>query len=458
MLVARLRRPRRALAAVGLMVGSLGVLADPVSAATTPPLGPPTAVRAPMAAGALPASVVTETPAPGGPAATRVTVPADGRGTPGPTSPAGADPSTTSSTTPPDDPLVDEAAGEEAPETGATVPPRGGYGGQSEFRPATVLWSNVRQAEAKLAAAVEHRDGLVDRLRQTRLGHKRLRLRRDQLDAEDQRAVAELAAAERRLQDRAVAAFVANDSLETAALSSLESINHDRILEFVSRRRLLDVALDADDVAITAYFTLRDRLDDQALSVADSISYSERTMAALEPEAEAAAVAVDRANDELEAFRAGSSIYIDNVVFPVVGPDLPLIDSWGFPRMPGTPDEHWHEGIDVFAPAGTPLVAAERGVVTRVGSGRLGGLTVWLRGESGADWYYAHLSAHAPGLAPGDVVEAGDPLGWVGNTGNAASTPAHLHLQLHPDGGDPINPYPLLNVIALRDQEAQHRP
>jgi murein DD-endopeptidase MepM/ murein hydrolase activator NlpD len=118
--------------------------------------------------------------------------------------------------------------------------------------------------------------------------------------------------------------------------------------------------------------------------------------------------------------------------------------------MVGTPDEHWHQGIDIFAPAGTPLLAAERGVVTRVGSGRLGGLTVWLRGGSGTAWYYAHLQSHQPGLEPGTEVEAGDVIGYVGNSGNAVSTPPHVHLEIHPVGGGPVNPYPLLNVLADR--------
>ena len=119
--------------------------------------------------------------------------------------------------------------------------------------------------------------------------------------------------------------------------------------------------------------------------------------------------------------------------------------------MTGTADAHWHEGIDLFAPAGTPLLATERGIVTKIGSGRLGGLRLWLRGESGTDWYYAHLSGFAPKLSEGQVVEAGDVLGYVGTTGNAVGTPPHLHMQVHPNGGDPVNPYPLLKVVSDRE-------
>ena len=110
--------------------------------------------------------------------------------------------------------------------------------------------------------------------------------------------------------------------------------------------------------------------------------------------------------------------------------------------MTGTVYEHWHEGTDIFAPAGTPLLAVERGVVSRMGNEVLGGTILWLKGESGTSYYYAHLSAFAPGITPGMVVESGTVLGFVGNTGNARTTPPHLHFEIHPGGGAPINPYP----------------
>ena len=107
----------------------------------------------------------------------------------------------------------------------------------------------------------------------------------------------------------------------------------------------------------------------------------------------------------------------------------------GSPRMPGTDYEHWHEGTDILAAAGTPLVACERGVITRMGTNVLGGITVWLRGESGVSYYYAHLSGFGPGVGAGIVVEPATVLGFVGNTGNAQGTPPHLHFEVHPHGG-----------------------
>ena len=357
---------------------------------------------------------------------------------------------------PPTDPATDEPPGETVPDDGGTVPPpKGGYGDQGELQPQEVLWSSVRAAEQKLADAQAGLADTVERLRSSRHQRKQLALALDELDADTEQVVDELADAEERLVDRAVDGFVADDAVSNELVGSLDAARYGSVMNLRVRQTLLGAALDADDDAIADYLALRARLEAETTATLDGIHWLDRIITATEQEARDDEAEVQQASDELEAFRAGSSIYISGVVFPVAEPyGRPLIDSWGFPRMPGTPDEHWHEGIDIFAPAGTPLVAAERGVITRVGSGRLGGLTVWLRGESGAEWYYAHLQSHAPGLVAGQVVEAGDLLGYVGNTGNAAATPPHLHLQLHPGGGDPVNPYPLLQVISERDRVA----
>jgi murein DD-endopeptidase MepM/ murein hydrolase activator NlpD len=136
---------------------------------------------------------------------------------------------------------------------------------------------------------------------------------------------------------------------------------------------------------------------------------------------------------------------VEGFVFPVQG-EVEFIDSWGYPRMTGTASAHWHQGTDVFAPMGTPLVAAESGELYKVGFAGLGGRRVWLKGDSGTHYYYAHLSGFAPGVVDGLRVNAGDVIGYVGDTGNARGTSPHLHIQVHPGGGDPVNPYPLLKA------------
>ena len=118
-----------------------------------------------------------------------------------------------------------------------------------------------------------------------------------------------------------------------------------------------------------------------------------------------------------------------------------FIDSWGFPRSGG----RTHKGVDMFAAYGMPLFAAADGVIARVGNNALGGLYVDLVDVWGNRYYYAHLSAAY--AYPGRPVRAGDIIGAVGNSGNARTTPPHLHWQFHPGGGGPVNPYPLAAAL-----------
>ena len=351
------------------------------------------------------------------------------------------------------DPLHEEEPGEEAPETEETVPePKGAYAGQGSYQPAEVLWSSVRAAEGKVAAAQATRDALQLEIAEVRSQHRRLLDEQAALGDEAETAADEISEAETTLRRRAIAGFMHDDALENAVLGSLQASEHDTILDFGIRQRFLRALLDQDDEAIGDYLELRSEIDADVLAGIDEIRDVQTAIRDLDTEILAAEAEIEQAEAEAAAFRAGSEIYIDGIVFPIGdGYGLPLIDSFGFPRMPGTPDEHWHEGIDIFAPAGTPLLATERGIITRVGSGRLGGLTVWIKGESGAAWYYAHLRSHAEGIHEGMVVEAGDLVGYVGNTGNAISTPPHLHMEVHPNGGEPVNPYPLLKAISDRD-------
>jgi len=116
-------------------------------------------------------------------------------------------------------------------------------------------------------------------------------------------------------------------------------------------------------------------------------------------------------------------------VFPVYGPSS-FIDTFGAPRA----DVSWHHGDDIFAPMGAPLLACASGTVFSVGWNKIGGLRLWIRDEQGNEFYYAHLSAFSPLAKNGAHVNAGDVVGFVGNTGDAEGTPFHLHFEVHPVG------------------------
>lgn len=117
-----------------------------------------------------------------------------------------------------------------------------------------------------------------------------------------------------------------------------------------------------------------------------------------------------------------------------------LRDTWHGARSEGRK----HEGIDIFAKRGTPVLSSTEGIVTQVGTNRLGGLVVWVLGPGGQRHYYAHLEGYAD-VEAGMRIEAGRVLGYVGNSGNARGTPPHLHYGVYDTGGA-INPYPLLKA------------
>ncbi|QBE66750.1 M23 family metallopeptidase [Pseudoduganella lutea] len=124
---------------------------------------------------------------------------------------------------------------------------------------------------------------------------------------------------------------------------------------------------------------------------------------------------------------------------PVEGvPVRALRDTWNSARGDG----RRHEGIDIFARRGTPVLSTTEGIVTQVGTNRLGGLVVWVLGPGGQRHYYAHLDGYSD-VETGMRIGAGRVLGYVGNSGNAKVTPPHLHYGVYDIDGA-INPFPLL--------------
>jgi murein DD-endopeptidase MepM/ murein hydrolase activator NlpD len=148
-----------------------------------------------------------------------------------------------------------------------------------------------------------------------------------------------------------------------------------------------------------------------------------------------------------------SPVAFEGFVFPVQ-PPYSYIDTYGADRMNGSKYQHKHQGTDIFAREGTPLVATKRGIVFSIGVAKLGGNRVWLKDTDGTCYYYAHLKAFAAGLYENKIVESGEVLGYVGVTGNAVGTPPHVHYEIHPRCGGPTNPTPILNAVENGNLEA----
>src|SRR5206468_3725874 len=114
-------------------------------------------------------------------------------------------------------------------------------------------------------------------------------------------------------------------------------------------------------------------------------------------------------------------------VFPVYGPSS-YIDTFGAARS----DVTYHHGDDIFGQLGQPLVAVADGTIFSVGWNKIGGNRLWLLDKQGNQFYYAHLSAFSTAATNGARVKAGQVIGFMGDTGDAEGTPAHLHFEVHP--------------------------
>jgi murein DD-endopeptidase MepM/ murein hydrolase activator NlpD len=139
------------------------------------------------------------------------------------------------------------------------------------------------------------------------------------------------------------------------------------------------------------------------------------------------------------------------LVIPVSGVGASHIeDSFSAGRDGG---ERQHNAVDILAPRNTPVIAADDGVILRMSSNKLGGITIYATDRDREFvYYYAHLDHYRRGVHAGDKIHKGDVLGYVGTTGNAPENVPHLHFQIMiwpSDGkywyGEPVNPYPILH-------------
>jgi murein DD-endopeptidase MepM/ murein hydrolase activator NlpD len=352
---------------------------------------------------------------------------------------------TTTTTTPPPDP-EDPGSHEGVPEEPVpvvpdTVPPSNPDGSEYAAQAGRIVRQQLHVAEAEAVELETTYKQVKDRVVALEAELDELELSITGLADSERAAVRRVEAARRKFEARAAKAVVRGRDNDIAHLIASDNPN-----DLAIAQTLLGSVLEADDQAVREYLEAKSEVS------ADLVAVAERLVDArleLEDgrmrlvEARRASVA---AQFNLAVFAAGSEIVIHGFVFPVGDPHS-FGDSFGAPRMMGSEYEHAHQGTDIMAPFDTPLLACERGIITEMGADVLGGTKLWLKGESGTYYYYAHLKAFAEGLHDGQVVEAGTLIGRVGDTGNAKGGAPHLHFEIHPDGGAAVNPYPLLKVV-----------
>jgi murein DD-endopeptidase MepM/ murein hydrolase activator NlpD len=362
-------------------------------------------------------------------------------------------PTTTTTTAPPiDDPTaVEEVPDEPVPVVPDTVPAREDDGGVYAAQASRVVRQQLHVAEAEAVELESSYQTAKDRVMLLEAALDRLETTITGLATADRASVRRVEAARLRFEARTLSAVVRGGSDDIERLITSDDPN-----EIAVAQTLLGSVLRADDVAVREYLAAKAAVSDELVRIGESLVVARLQLVGARSQLVESRRAAVSAKFNLAVFAAGSEIVISGFVFPVGDPHA-FGDSFGAPRMMGTGYEHAHQGTDIMAPAGTPLLAVERGIITEMGTDVLGGTKLWLKGESGTYYYYAHLSAFAEGLTNGALVEAGDIVGLVGDTGNAKGGAPHLHFEIHPDGGVAVNPYPLLKVIDDLNQQAKGR-
>lgn len=289
------------------------------------------------------------------------------------------------------------------------------------------IQTELNEATAKVEAAYSRKQELENQQAQIKRELRDLKQENDRLRAE---AV-----------ERAAALYMAGDTgMVEALFSSTDFAEMTDSAEILSR-----VSLDGQDVFVRLARSerrLRDRRA-QLAQVGADLAQTLQTMRAeadeLQEKFDAYKEDYDEAMEELgiPAQVAGVSTRLmgtGGMFCPVAGPTS-FVDSWGAPRSGGRA----HQGVDMMGARGTPQVAVTSGTITYAGYSSLGGNVQYLSGDDGTLYVYVHQASHA---VTSGRVKAGQVISYLGDTGNARGNP-HLHFEVRPGGGTPVNPYPL---------------
>lgn len=350
------------------------------------------------------------------------------------TAPTTTTTSTTTTTTPA---TGGDAPPASVPDVSITVPPRDPPDGVAP-QPGRVVSVNPRGARASVLARQAAYTEAVERRAQLDQDLTSLQNRIGELAAAARQAVLDLASAKRELTARAVDAYVRGNEFDTVSFEPGLDAG-----PAAQRSAMLGVIVDHDRAAIERVRELQAKVSADQEQTAKQLTDVQSLLEQAQVDESQAEIDLFDAKLDLAVSSVGGTLVIHGFVFPVADPHT-FQEDFGDPRLPDTEFAHLHEGCDVGAAEGTELYAAERGVITEISSSLLGGTQLWLKGESGTFYYYAHLSAYARGLRTAQLVEAGELVGYVGHTGDAYGP--HLHFEVHPNGGTAIDPYPLLLV------------
>ncbi len=251
----------------------------------------------------------------------------------------------------------------------------------------------------------------------------------------------------RSLNDRVAAAFMSGGSSSIGALLTSDSIQ-----DAADRLQYTQSVVQGDADLATAVGVMAEELRRQETQLRRAAQHESDAVAELEGERQQIGAKVEQLNNVVQELQAkldaaderalslGGSVSITGTgaiqTCPVNGPNS-FVDSFGWPR----PGGRTHQGIDLIAAYGTPVVAVAPGNA-RGASNTLGGNAVVVEHDSGGDYtYYAHLSS----FGTSGHVSAGTVIGYVGSTGDTSVN--HLHFEYHPSGGAAVNPYSALVAV-----------
>jgi murein DD-endopeptidase MepM/ murein hydrolase activator NlpD len=384
----------------------------------------------------------TTTPPTSTPDDSSTTVATDPSTTDGSSTSSSSSSSTSSTTADPTDTTLPAGDGSEQ-DVGSS------FGPQAPFDPASRLALPAAIAQARHEKAAADRDLVQAQaaLARGQSAQAGVSVELSGLSPADRTRFERARAAREALIEEAVAVYV-----QGGAASSVDLLGSASPSDLSTGMEMLDSVLDHLSRQSRQYEAARAAVPVAQRKQVDQAATVAQDLASLQDGVDTATRVDQAAAWQLLTFQNASHVWVPGFTFPVEGPTR-FVDSFGDARASGTSEAHWHEGCDVMAATGTPLVAVEDGVLTSYGgSDPLGGLSLFLRGTSGYSYYYAHLSAFAPGLVQGDTVTAGALIGFVGSTGDALAP--HVHFEIHDPDGQVLDSYGLLKTAWSARQAA----